>query len=65
MSKITRNEKKKIRVSKKSLNYFMKILSNAAAWRQQIEAGNGHNTQWITSANSEHATAVVLTTTEF
>lgn len=27
--------------------------------------GDGHNTQWITSANREHATAVVLTTTEF
>lgn len=43
----------------------MKILSNATAWRQQMKQGDGHNTQCITSANTEHATAVVLTTTEF
>lgn len=31
----------------------------------RLKQGDGHNTQWITSANTEHATAVVLTTTEF
>lgn len=30
----------------------------------RLKQGDGHNTQWITSAKTEQATAVVLTTTE-